>query len=184
MLGDGYARCRCNCGTEKIVRLDGVKSGRVVSCGCFNKAAKTRHGHLALGSPTSKMYRCWLSMLARCYNPKNKSFSRYGGRGVTVCTIWRRSFDCFFRDVGFPPAACYSLDRIDNEGAYEPGNVKWSTPEEQCRNRRSNRLITFQGEEKTMTEWAAQFGLKPATLWARLRSGWPMERAAQAGKAA
>jgi hypothetical protein len=170
---------RCNCGVQKVIRIDGVKSGGVVSCGCFNRELRTKHGHLAVGSPTKRLYRCWLSMLARCYNRKNKSFDRYGGRGIFVCDRWRLSFDAFLEDVGFPPGPAYSLDRCDNAKGYELRNVRWALPEAQCRNRRSNRRLVFGGEERTLTEWAERCGVKPATLWRRLESGWAMERALQ-----
>ncbi len=117
-------------------------------------------------------------MVARCHNPNDSSFARYGGRGITVCDRWRNSFELYLEDIGPKPTPGHSLDRKDNSLGYFPSNVRWATSEEQARNRRSNRLLEWRGEEHTLTEWAEMYQIKPATLWARLKVyGWTLKEA-------
>jgi hypothetical protein len=120
-----------------------------------------------------------MAMLERCRNPKSKSYARYGGRGVRVCEKWQRGFWHFFADVGPRPSAGHTLDRFPDQGGdYEPGNVRWATKKEQQRNLRSNRVIEFRGERRTMVEWAEVLGINYVTLKTRInRLGWPAERA-------
>lgn len=124
-------------------------------------------------------YNVWSSMIQRCHNPKNTAYPYYGGRGITVCDRWRKSFVAFLADVGERPSRGYTLDRHpDKNGHYEPGNVRWATRKVQQRNMRSNRLITFRGEVRSVAEWSEHFGLNKSTLFGRLfRYGWPVERA-------
>lgn len=99
-----------------------------------------KHGH-ALGSGKSPEYRCWRWVMARCYNRKSRNYPRYGARGIRVCPEWRRDFLAFFAHVGPRPSPQHSLDRFpDNDGNYEPGNVRWATAEEQARNRSTSKL--------------------------------------------
>ncbi len=98
-------------------------------------------------------YRCWLAMRNRCYNPKSDSYANYWGRGISVCQSWRESFDCFYLDMGARPNGT-SIDRIDNDGNYEPKNCRWATPREQCNNKRTNVKITERGTTYTIAEWA------------------------------
>lgn len=123
------------------------------------------------------------AMIKRCYNPKCKDYKYYGARGIRVCEEWLGSFELFLSDVGFKPSAQHSLDRYpNNNGNYEPGNVRWATKKEQANNRRNNRLITFQGETKTLTEWAEVLGLPAPALSLRIiRMGWSTEEALTLG---
>jgi hypothetical protein len=133
-------RVRCDCGTETTALLSNMRSGRKQSCGCLRDeriaavgVRNRRHGHAAgRRSPT---YMTWRAMLGRCYRPSIRGWEYYGGRGVTVCDRWRESFEIFLEDMGERPAG-RTLDRIDPEGNYEPGNCRWSTLSEQRRNRR------------------------------------------------
>lgn len=123
-------------------------------------------------------YRTWVSwneMLKRCTDPRNSGYPRYGGRGIRVCDAWMNSFEAFLRDMG-PRAAGTTIDRIDNDGNYEPGNCRWVDAKTQARNRGNNRLVTFKGETLTVTEWAQRIGIHPSTLAIRLRN-WPVEEA-------
>jgi hypothetical protein len=138
-------------------------------------ARPKEHGHA--GPPASSEYRAWSSIKGRCFNPKDPRFEDYGGRGITVCAQWATNFLAFLADVGPRPSRAHSIDRIDNDGHYEPGNVKWSTAREQCSNRRSNRLMALNGQTKTAAEWARGAGLNPETLSARLARGWDLGRA-------
>lgn len=122
-------------------------------------------------------YEAWRSMIARCENPKLKNYKDYGGRGIKIHPEWRASFLAFFRDVGKRPSANKSLDRINNDGNYEPGNVRWATAKQQQRNRRTSRVLVVNGESATVAEWAERNGLGLSTVKERLRRGWSPERA-------
>jgi hypothetical protein len=111
-------------------------------------------------------------MKQRCYAPSHVSYPHYGGRGIRVCERWLKSFKNFLADMGPKPGHEYSLDRIDNDGNYEPGNVRWATRIEQCRNKRANRLLSHDGRTKTLAEWAEVTGVKAVTLSSRIRDGW------------
>lgn len=176
-----YINCICDCGVRKVVRLDGLTRGTSRSCGCLQKekAAELGHGNVihAEGYDQTVEYYTWKAMKERCFNENNKEYRNYGGRGITVCKQWQGSFEKFLAHVRRRPTNKHSLDRIDNEGNYEPGNVKWSLPKEQARNMRSNRMITYNGETKCLTDWANQLGLDVRVLWNRLNRGWSLERA-------
>jgi hypothetical protein len=126
-------------------------------------------------------YRAWWNMLRRCTDPKCGSWKHYGGRGITVCARWTDSFENFLSDVSPRPCRGYSLDRIDNDGNYEPGNVRWATPYEQSTNRRNNRWLEAQGARRTMAEWARVLGVDPGALSWRLRAGASLEDLLKSG---
>lgn len=126
---------------------------------------------------TSPEYRAWTMMKTRCYNQNNHKYPTYGGRGILVCDRWRHDFDAFLEDMGLRPGDHYSIDRIDNDGNYEPKNCHWATPTEQARNRGVTRLITANGETQCLQEWANRLGANPQTITDRLERGWSPERA-------
>jgi hypothetical protein len=124
----------------------------------------------------SPEYRAWSSMLSRCSNPKVPKFPRYGGRGIAVCARWRESFENFLADVGRRPSSEHSIDRWpNNDGNYEPGNVRWATLEEQGRNRSVNRMLTLNGVTLCITEWSEKTGLPYHVIWGRLKLEWSDE---------
>jgi hypothetical protein len=128
--------------------------------------ARTKHGMYR-----TRVYRQWQQMIQRCYNPNSSRYARYGGRGVTVCDRWRSSFDAFYADMGDVPDGM-SIDRINNDRGYEPGNCRWATPQQQANNRRTNVLIEHEGLELTIAEWARHLGLPYHWIKHRYSKGW------------
>lgn len=114
----------------------------------------------------------WRHMKDRCCNPKSQRFDRYGERGIKVCERWINSFENFYSDVGPRPSSEHSLGRIDNDGDYEPGNVRWETDDQQNSNREDSRIVEYQGESITITELGRRRGVCSRTLYCRLESGW------------
>lgn len=129
--------CRCDCGTERAVSSGQLIAGRSQSCGCLARE-KSRLRVQTHGLSSSRIFWIWNTMLQRCYNPKNKKFKDYGGRGIGVCTEWRTNFVVFYNYMGHAPPGM-SLDRINNDGDYEPGNVRWASKKDQSNNRRPKR---------------------------------------------
>lgn len=170
--GNALWRCKCSCGKETVVNNGNLRAGNTRSCGCLYR--ESTYIHDLHGTPE---YHTWQSMNGRCHNPNNQSFDRYGGRGISVCDRWRYSFVNFLADMGKRPTPDHSIDRINNDGNYEPGNCHWATKSEQSRNTRSNRLLTHDGQTLTLTEWAEIKGINRTTLEGRLIRGWPVDRA-------
>lgn len=117
----------------------------------------------------------WGDMKGRCLNPAHRNYADYGGRGISICERWL-TYENFLADMGERPPG-RSLDRLNNDGNYEPSNCRWATPKEQARNTRSNRLITYKGETKCMAQWADDLGLPKHTLEQRVAKGWDIEKA-------
>lgn len=119
------------------------------------------------------------SAIQRCHNPRRHDYARYGGRGILVCDEWRSDGGLrrFLAHIGPRPSPAHSLDRIDSNGHYEPGNVRWATRKEQNDNRRSARLLELDGETRSLTDWARSAGIERKTLCARLGRGWDLRRA-------
>lgn len=124
-------------------------------------------------------YQAWFNMIERCHDEQHHAYKDYGGRGIIVCACWRESFERFLLDVGYRPTPRHTLDRYPNQnGNYEPGNVRWATMKEQCNNRRSNCLITYKDETLTAVQWAERlFPDNPHRIQKRLVMGWSIERA-------
>lgn len=167
--GKPYWSCKCLCGKDVTARGDSLKIGRIKSCGCYireiKKTSTRKHGLYK-----TPEYKAWSGIKDRCFNPKNEEYHNYGGRGITVCKEWIESFSCFYQHVGKKPTPDHSIDRINNDGNYEPGNCKWSTYPEQQRNRSNNRVLTHNGESLIFTEWAKRLNIPEGTLFWRLKT--------------
>ena len=171
-------RCICECGGVVDRNLNALRSGHTRSCGCLHTEAlaanreKRPRGHIKHGLHGSSEYGCWIGMRQRCTNPRNKNFKNYGGRGIKICATWLESFDAFFADMGPRPEG-HSLDRINVDGDYEPGNVRWATQQQQLENTRVARLVTINGRTQTVAAWAREMGLSPGQVQRRENAGWP-----------
>lgn len=176
---DKYRRvrwvCRCDCGKQTVVTAGNLSSGGTKSCGCL-KIENTPVMAIRHGRSYSKEWRCWQYLRNRCTNPKCDQYPNYGGRGISFCDRWK-SFDLFFEDMGEAPAPKHTLDRIDVNGNYEPGNCRWATVMEQMSNKRNNRRVDIDGVTKHLSEWARHFGIDHRAIRGRLNLGWSMEDA-------
>jgi len=145
--------CECSCGEVRSVRADDLRSGKSISCGCYSNDRKLKHGEAKInnGRPTNQ-YQCWGDMKARCLNPNHKYYKNYGERGIEICDRWINSYAIFLADMGRCPKGL-TLDRIDNDGDYEPGNCRWATRKEQAYNTRANVWIEVDGERMILKEW-------------------------------
>jgi hypothetical protein len=166
------ALCQCQCGQTVLRRRASLLRDICVSCGCKRKAFFEGHGLHHVPE-----YRVWLGMKQRCLNPKHNSYPHYGGRGITIHPTWIASFAAFYADLPPRPSPKHTLGRIDNDGPYAPGNVRWETLKEQRRNTRVNRLLTIHGVTKPLIVWAEEVGVPRSTIEGRLRNRWTEEQA-------
>lgn len=164
--------CKCNCGNEVVVREDSLKIGKTKSCGCLQKESY-KTNNLKHGMAYTRTYRIWRNMVQRCTNPNLSDSYKYFGRGITVCDKWLK-FENFLADMGVPEDHL-SLERIDNDGNYDPSNCRWATSKEQARNTVTNRLVTYQGHTKCISEWSEITGIDKGTLIYRLNQGKSLE---------
>jgi hypothetical protein len=175
-------KCKCDCGTEKVIAGSSLRRGNIRSCGCFNQECR-RERMTTHGMTKSPEHKIWDAMRQRCDTESNIHYHNYGGRGIKVCERWSR-FENFFADMGERPGKHYSIDRINNDGNYEPENCRWTVRIVQARNTRANKLVTFNGETKCIAEWAELFGMPYKLLWKRLKLGWSIEVALKTPKLA
>lgn len=171
-------RCRCDCGGEITAHGSSLKSGNTVSCWCVrresaSKISVRKHGDCSDGKMTVE-YRTWQAMLSRIKNPRNCNFKHYGARGIKVCERWH-DFALFLDDMGRRPVGG-SIERINNDGNYEPVNCRWATNVEQNNNTRGNRHLDHLGKRMTVAEWSFQTGISHGTIMQRLRMGWSAEK--------
>jgi len=174
--------CRCQCGSEKWIPRKQVVRGKTRSCGCLPREVLVARNRTH-GRRRARVYQVWANMIARCTNEKNSQWKDYGGRGIKVCEGWR-TFDGFYAHVRtLLPLGCDDIpvglfiDRIDNDGNYEPSNVRLVTRETNNRNRRNNVRVTMRGETRALVEWCQIFGISYPTVWDRHRRGMSYEEA-------
>lgn len=174
--GNALWECSCDCGGSIVIESARLQLPGMRSCGCMvRKRPYTKlYKH---GRTETTEWSAWKSMLERCSNPNHKWFHRYGGRGVKVCDRWA-DFNAFLADMGEKPqdGVRYSLERMNNNRGYEPGNCKWATSTEQNRNRVNVIHITHDGVTLTLPEWSTRTGLHIETIRRRVKQGWPTER--------
>lgn len=171
-LPDGVTRwlCLCQCGKEAYVRRNNLLNSHTKSCGCLlsekSKSRTLRHGF-------SKMpeYHAWQNAISRCENPSNPRYASYGGRGIKVCAEWRDSFPAFLKELGIKTSSDHSLERLDVNKGYEPGNVRWATGFRQNMNTTRSRFITVNGTTRTLTEWCGIYGIGRQTVDRRMKRG-------------
>lgn len=168
-----YLLCACSCGTKKEIYRSNVLRGKTVSCGC--RRLEVGIENRTHGRTGSREHQIWLHMKARSGRPTSKDYENYGGRGITVCERWM-AFGNFIEDMGECPDGM-SIDRIDNDKGYSPENCRWATRTQQNRNRRNTVRIEFDGESKTLGEWAEVTGINAKTIGTRLASGWAISDA-------
>lgn len=168
--------CQCDCGAESNVRVYDLTKGKTTMCkSCSARAVKSP------GEPISGTteYNTWVHINQRCHNTNNKDYRNYGGRGIHVYPLWRESYEAFLMHIGKKPEPGHSIERLDVNKGYEPGNVCWATSIEQARNKRSNVRITISGETKTAVEWGAdpRCSVPLKTIYKRISRGWDAEEA-------
>lgn len=178
IFADGSSRttsiCLCNCGNQFTATNNALLTENTKSCGCWNlHVAKTQH--VTHGKSKSRIYYSWGAMVQRCTNPRDPAYENYGGRGIKVCERWMNA-ENFIVDMGDRPKGA-TIERIDNNGNYEPGNVRWATRTEQMRNTRRNRKFTFQGVTGTLNQLCETFHFDPRLAKSRIDEGWSIEDA-------
>jgi hypothetical protein len=161
--------CKCDCGNERNVKSMSLKNGNTQSCGCLGleKLALHRTKH---GMSDTPEYMCWEAMKERCYKPKTKRYKNYGGRGIKVCDRWASSFENFLADMGRRPTPKHSIDRINNDGNYEPSNCRWADNKTQQRNRSNNKNFTYNGKIYALSELEEIFNLSRHIIEKRLNN--------------
>lgn len=164
--------CECACLTITKVRSNALKSGNTKSCGCIrNTTPSNRTTH---NKSRTLEYRLYKGVKDRCQNPNNNHYANYGGKGVEVRF---NSFEEFYAELGDRPSKKHSIDRIDVDGHYEKGNLRWATSKEQQRNRGNNKWVTYRGMVKCLSEWCEKLDLVYGKIYGRLKRGWTTERA-------
>lgn len=164
-----FWKCKCDCGNTVTKCGSELVRETIKSCGCTKKPI--------MGNRRHPIYGIWCHIKSRCLNKLDHKYFMYGGRGITVCDLWIHDFSQFCNDVGPRPGPEYSLDRIDNDGNYSPGNVRWATNKMQCNNKRNNRFLTYNSITLTVQQWSERLGIKRSTIAVRLMKGWPIEKA-------
>lgn len=162
--GQPQWRCHCDCGKETIVVGQKLRKGITKSCGCLVYEQKTRLTH---GMTGTVLHNRWLNMKSRCFNPHNKRYERYGGRGITICDEWLDFKNFYNWSVANGFSEELSLDRIDNDKGYCPDNCRWATPRQQANNTARNVKIEYMGKVKTLSQWCRDLGLNYKLVYYR-----------------
>lgn len=165
--------CDCDCNGHTLTTSGKLRYGYTTSCGCYSAEQMAeglrKHGHARPNKGFSPEYTIWASMVDRCRPANAQNYKDYAGRGITVCERWAKDFLAFYADMGPRPSPKHSIDRINNDGNYEPDNCRWATPIEQGNNKRTNVIIEAFGRKQTLAQWAREAGVPTSALWTRLR---------------
>lgn len=170
-------RCLCDCGNTTVVLAYNLKNGHTTSCGCLGaeRRGESKRTH---GGSRTRLHGIWAKMKQRCLNPNDARYQDYGGRGIQICDEWVNNYDSFQNwAVASGYAPDLTLDRIDNDGNYQPSNCRWVTKREQSNNTRKNRHIEHDGESHTLAEWSRITGVNALTIAYRLNVGWSVSDA-------
>lgn len=176
--------CKCDCGNEKITRIDSLMSGACKSCGCLNRNRKMKHGGAKV-CDRDRLYGVWQSMKQRCYNQNSTKYKNYGARGITVCDGWLNNYSAFREwalNNGYNKDAKHgecTLDRIDNNKGYSPDNCRWVSMKIQDNNKSVNKYYEYNGESHTLSEWSEILDIKCRLLESRIERGWTFTDAIQ-----
>lgn len=163
-----YWECLCICGKTTFVNIAKLNNGHTKSCGC--RKYRVTHGDTR-GRCQTKEYKTWCGIINRCTKPNTDRYCDYGGRGINVCERWLNSFENFLEDMGRAPSKKHSIEREDNDNGYSKINCKWATSKEQSRNRRSNKVIEFNGVIKVLQDWAIELKVTSSRIRYYLRNG-------------
>ena len=163
-------KCVCDCGKKVIVKAGCLTGGRATSCGCFQRENASKI-HKKNYDVKSKEYKTWCGIKRRCTNKNEKSYLKYGGRGISICDEWINSFENFLKDMGECPKNCDSIDRIDNSKGYFKENCRWSNSIEQANNRSTNIFVTYNGYTDTLANMCRKYNKPYKLVWRRLKSG-------------
>lgn len=162
--------CKCDCGKEKPVRAQLLRNGTTTSCGCLNRELTSKRS-TTHGKTRTREWQTRHAIKERCLTQSCSSYAHYGGRGIRVCDKWLNSFESFLADMGERPGPGYSIDRIEPDGDYEPGNCRWATVVEQNRNKRTNVRYTINGKTQLAADWARESGLSHGATRYRVSKG-------------
>lgn len=166
--------CICDCGGNSLSDGANLRNGNTQSCGCYRRD-KTIDAHISHGLTGTRTHNVWWAMIQRCSNKNGVYFCDYGGRGISVCERWHK-FENFLSDMGEAPPSL-TIDRIDNDGNYEPGNCRWATRKQQVRNRRKSKRVTVFGKDMLFVEACELYGIEYKRAFARItKLGWSPER--------
>jgi hypothetical protein len=170
--------CRCDCGNEIIVSTSNLCSGNTKSCGCLNSELSTLRS-ATHNLSKSRLYNIYCGMKQRCYDTNSSNYHNYGARGIRVCDEWLRDFTTFYKwSLRNKYCGNLSIDRIDNDGNYEPSNCRWATRVEQANNKSNSRIFTIDGKTQTVSQWARDYGLTADLVYSRMyKSKWSIEKA-------
>lgn len=173
-----YWLCKCDCGNEKIICKYSLTSGKTKSCGCLNSEI-SRKNHTSHNLSKTRIYNIWVKMKSRCLNSNDFKFKNYGGRGILICDEWKNDFKTFYDwSIANGYADNLTIDRIDNNGNYEPKNCRWATAKEQANNKRNNKRLTYNNMSLTVSEWSNLLNLPTSTIESRIyKHHWSVQKA-------
>lgn len=168
--------CDCDCGNEHIVTGHSLLRGAVKSCGCLKNDLSSARLKIH-GKSNTRLYDIWTAMKQRCYNKRHSHYLNYGGRGITICDEWKtdfKNFYCWAIANGYSDSL--TIDRINNDGNYEPSNCRWITNFEQQQKRTNTHIVEYKGELFTLSQLARKYNIKPNVLERRIKCGWEIEK--------